>query len=569
MKSQELKKKRKKPAFQVKAAEIKEKAKKFCGDRKSANEFVDVIAAVAEAAAGEEEEEEDVPTLQAGISAILKMVTFCLDSDIGDLGGGSGSKLDSKTDADSQYRLWIADRISDACNLLLSLLEDSKTISVRESALVAYVKIVVADGRRKDKASTSMTSTKSTSKAKHLVNERAFNALVRTLLSANCDMADILPRFTEYIEKVDVFHCSLLFLLDQAKQQTKDGEGQTSRNEVFWNNFFGLLESIKMSEMTNDSEWLIPIKQNEQQKNEDDQGEQNAESVGHSEFPEDRRLFSSLWTEFLRCPLPASVFKKSLVLLADHVMPFMTSPLGLTDMLIKAYDMGGVVSILALNGIFILVHRYNLEYPHFYKKLYSLLSDATIFSAKYRSRFFFLVDLFLTSTHIPAYLVCAFVKRLSRLALVAPPTGILIILSLIRNLLLKHPNAQILVHCPDGSTTSLDEDPFDPDEADPVHCRAMESSLWEVASLQNHYYSRIAKMAKVLITQPIVGMEQDLGLVLEETEDDIFAKESKSKFHHVAMNHVTPKGLFADDDANDDEVSATKCWAAHFATMEV
>ena len=98
MKSQELKKKRKKPAFQVKAAEIKEKAKKFCGDRKSANEFVDVIATIAEAAAGEEEEEEeDVPTLQAGISAILKMVTFCLDSDIGGLGGGSGSKLDPKT----------------------------------------------------------------------------------------------------------------------------------------------------------------------------------------------------------------------------------------------------------------------------------------------------------------------------------------------------------------------------------------------------------------------------------------------------------------------------------------
>ena len=90
--------------------------------------------------------------------------------------------------------------------------------------------------------------------------------------------------------------------------------------------------------------------------------------------------------------------------------------------------------------------RYNLEYPHFYKKLYSLLTDATIFVAKYRARFFFLVDLFLTSTHIPAYLVCAFVKRLSRLALVAPPTGIIIILSLIRNLLLKHPNAQILVH---------------------------------------------------------------------------------------------------------------------------
>ena len=74
-------------------------------------------------------------------------------------------------------------------------------------------------------------------------------------------------------------------------------------------------------------------------------------------MPEDRRLFSSLWTEFLQSPLPPSVFKKSLVLLGDRVMPFMTSPLTLTDFLIKSFDMGGVVSILALNGIFILIHR--------------------------------------------------------------------------------------------------------------------------------------------------------------------------------------------------------------------
>lgn len=570
MKLQELKKKRKKPAFQVKAAEIKEKAKKFCLDRKSANEFVDVLSFVAEASA--QEEEEDVPSLQAGISAILKMVTHCLDSDSGELGVGGGGVdvgAEEKSDADSQYRSWINERISDASTLLLSLVEDAKTPSVREAALVAYVKIIVSDGRRRDK------KTKSKSKAKHLVNEKAFNALVKTLLSSGCDMSEILPRFSEYVEKADVFHCLLLFLLDQAKQQPKQGE---ERNEIYWNNFFAVLEAMKMSEMTNESEWLIPTKQSDkktQLKAAEDKKEQTENTVGNSAFPEDRRLFSSLWTEFLRCPLPPSIFKKCLVLLADHVMPFMTSPLGLTDMLIKAYDMGGVVSILALNGIFILVHRYNLEYPHFYKKLYSLLTDATIFVAKYRARFFFLVDLFLTSTHIPAYLVCAFVKRLSRLALVAPPTGIIIILSLIRNLLLKHPNAQILVHCPEGAASSLEEDPFNPSEEDPVHCGAMESSLWEVASLQNHYYSRIAKMAKVLVTQPITGLEQDLSQVLEETEDEVFSKESNSKFRHVAMNHVAPKGLFglsagvSNPDENDEDSSATKCWAANFATMEV
>ena len=103
----------------------------------------------------------------------------------------------SNSDADSQYRIWICDRVSDASNLLLSLLEDSKSLSVREAALVAYVKIIVADGRRRDKKSTTTTTDKKSttkSKSKHLVNERAFNALVKTLLSSGCDMSELLPR---------------------------------------------------------------------------------------------------------------------------------------------------------------------------------------------------------------------------------------------------------------------------------------------------------------------------------------------------------------------------------------
>ena len=35
---------------------------------------------------------------------------------------------------------------------------------------------------------------------------------------------------------------------------------------------------------------------------------------------------------------------------------------------------------------------------------------------KYRARFFHLSDLFLSSTHLPEYLVAAFVKRLARSA---------------------------------------------------------------------------------------------------------------------------------------------------------
>ena len=99
----EEKRKRKKPAYQVKAAEIKEKAKRFCADRKSANHFVDVLAEVAEVAAkggggggagdgsSGKDAEADVATLLAGISAILKMTTHVIDNGFATLTGGGAT----------------------------------------------------------------------------------------------------------------------------------------------------------------------------------------------------------------------------------------------------------------------------------------------------------------------------------------------------------------------------------------------------------------------------------------------------------------------------------------------
>lgn len=54
-------------------------------------------------------------------------------------------------------------------------------------------------------------------------------------------------------------------------------------------------------------------------------------------------------------------------------------------------------------------------------------------------------------SHLPAYLVAAFAKRLSRLALTAPPEALLMVLPFICNLLRRHPACRVLVHRPLGS----------------------------------------------------------------------------------------------------------------------
>lgn len=58
-----------------------------------------------------------------------------------------------------------------------------------------------------------------------------------------------------------------------------------------------------------------------------------------------------------------------------------------SDFLTRSYDIGGVVSVMALSSLFILMTQHGLEYPNFYEKLYALLVPS-IFMAKHRAKFF-------------------------------------------------------------------------------------------------------------------------------------------------------------------------------------
>ena len=58
--------------------------------------------------------------------------------------------------------------------------------------------------------------------------------------------------------------------------------------------------------------------------------------------------------------LPTSLYKKILVNLHEKVIPGMSNPLLLSDFLTTSYNIGGAISLLALNGLFVLVNYYNL-----------------------------------------------------------------------------------------------------------------------------------------------------------------------------------------------------------------
>ncbi|CAG8582456.1 11461_t:CDS:10 [Paraglomus brasilianum] len=281
-----------------------------------------------------------------------------------------------------------------------------------------------------------------------------------------------------------------------------------------------------------------------------------------------KRAFNDCWLALLKLPMTEESYKKILLMMHKKVIPHMTQPTMLMDFLTQSYDAGGVISLLALNGLFTLIHEHNLDYPDFYKKLYSLF-DRDLMHVKYQSRFFRLADLFLASTHLPVQLIASFIKRMSRLALASPPHGIIIILPMIYNLIKKHPACMALIHRANedgqkhacGSSTGTD--PYDFYEQDPMKTGAIDSSLWELKTLQEHYYPNIATLAKIFqekFTKPNYNLEGFLDNNYTTLFEIEMNKKSK-KNRDPPLAFEKPKSLFPD---NADEDSTAPSFGLQF-----
>ena len=212
-----------------------------------------------------------------------------------------------------------------------------------------------------------------------------------------------------------------------------------------------------------------------------------------------RQVFSRAWVTLLGVgSLSVAQHKAILKHLSDHVMPHLHRPLLLADYLSASFAVGGVVSVLALESLFALIVMHNLDYPKFFVALYQLC-NLTVFSAKYRSKFMKLLSRALTSTNIPSYMVAAFCKRLSGLALSAPSPAALFCLAQVTQLLKDHPQCVALLHrappsAPASTTIAFD----DLEDQDLENANAMESSLWEMAALKSHHFYGVSGLAESL-----------------------------------------------------------------------
>ncbi|KAM0735944.1 Nucleolar complex protein 4-like protein B [Formica fusca] len=255
-----------------------------------------------------------------------------------------------------------------------------------------------------------------------------------------------------------------------------------------------------------------------------------------------KRALNKVWGCVMHWELTPQLHKQLLLVLLERVMPHLEKPILLTDFLMDSLDVDGPIGVLALQGVFVLVTKHNLEYPNIFTKLYSMF-EPEIFHTKYKARLFYLSDLFFSSTHLPEALVAAFAKRLARLTLVAPPEDILIILLFVGNLLLRHPGLKRLIDHPQGGEVASGAgDPFLIEERDPLLSNALLSSLWEIRALQWHILPSIASAAR-FIREPLPSVECDMASALERTGGHLFDRELKNKVREIMLTFERPNSM--------------------------
>jgi U3 small nucleolar RNA-associated protein 19 len=263
------------------------------------------------------------------------------------------------------------------------------------------------------------------------------------------------------------------------------------------------------------------------------------------------------WLSTMRIGLSKPQRKSILSTFSHQIAPWFAQPEMLMDFLTDSYNVGGATSLLALSGLYYLISEKNLDYPSFYLKLYSLL-DAGLLHSKHRSRFFRLLDTFMSSTHLPAALVASFIKRLSRLALHGPPAGIVVVIPWCYNMFKRHPATTFMMHRTLTPAQSLDyelngmEDPFDMAELDPVETHAIESSVWELEALQSHYHPNVATLAGIIkeqFTKRSYNLEDFLDHSYTGLLDNELGRELKKD---PEVEFEIPKRIFTSEEGLGD-----------------
>ena len=327
------------------------------------------------------------------------------------------------------------------------------------------------------------------------LNSFLYDKLVTMLISQTSYTDTLYELFEKDLEYCDVIHCCLCTLrriltASRAKGYSND-------------NILKLILSLQKQIPLNKSEFKYLVQNS------------IAEKRVRKDFS---KLLSKVWLQYLSFGMSHDMLVRVLQIMDTYIIPNLTDPKVLLDFLTLSLDSGGVLSILSLHSLVILIHKHKLEYPGLYTKLYALLTVELTYSEHFGD-FLVLFDLVTTSTHLPQYIVAAYMKRLARIAVLAPAHSIRPILILISNLVARHHNCSIMLHQTDREYP--DGDPYLAKEEDPMRSNAIDSCLWELETLKSHYCRDTAGLVSRLFRAPLKRKERSITPYLGSYEQTI------------------------------------------------
>jgi len=439
----------------------------------------------------------DVESMARKLSLLLYRNFNKINDEI--ISNGNGAKSSASEDKKMIIK-WLLEKYTTFKDIIYGFIEDklAGSTSLQLDLLDIILNFIRLESQRK--SSTSQVVFFPTQSYKSLTESILNSKNGEILFDGTTDnfiVLEFLDKFQKYWDLQFYFFNNLSEVLNEWKQEKSEKDLQL----IFANFLTVLRKGLLFNEKTLEEEplWIAP----------DKEGKLPSSLYKHTLF---KSQFQKSVIAMLSYPLLQEQYKSVLMILHKRIIPYMSQPQSLMDFLTDCYDLTDdlIVPILALNSLYELMKNYNLEYPDFYSKLYSLLTPELLYT-KYRSRFFRLCDLFLSSTHLSANLVASFIKKLARISLAASASGVVIIIPFIYNLLKRHPTCMIMLHKED--TESGYQDPFNSEEKNPLHTEAIKSSLWELDTLMTHYHPNVATLAKIFgepFRKPSYNMEDFL-----------------------------------------------------------
>ncbi|KAB0793602.1 hypothetical protein PPYR_13222 [Photinus pyralis] len=405
-----------------------------------------------------------------------------------------------------QYKEWLRHIYEECFNKILNCCESSPT-KIQIQGLTTAMNLINYEAKYPLEAKLNL---------RNYIPLNKLKAVLMKLLTSKENTSHLIQKYEEYLVYDDV----LFFTWKILPSLT----AKANPNEFYMLNYLQLMEKMQVKR-NDDPKAMCWIDGDEK-------------LTFHFDQVKTKRYLNKIWNCLMLWQHTPATHKQLLIVLLERVLPHLEKPLLMTDFLMDSLDVGGPVSLLALQGMFTMIQVHNLEYPNIFAKLYSMF-EPEIFHTKFKARLFYLSDLFLSSSHLPGAMVAAFAKRLARLALIAPSEDIIIICMFIGNLIIRHPNLKSLLNRPNGGSAT--SDPYIMDERDPLKSNAMNSSLWEIQTLQHHVLPSVATAAR-FINSPLPKVEWDFSKILDSTGDDIFDKEIKKNSKLIVLAFDRPNG---------------------------